>query len=220
MAAGELAGRPSTEAMVSPSTEFNWIVPEGGGLPNLATARGASEAVGAGDPEEVFGVAFKWRVREDLVPFRALIEKLLGVGIALDCTCFNRAELRIISGEEAGVDHCTFNAPGCAQADDAVIVSFASFAAAFPAVHPFPMIGVPIGIKGRARGLDQVFDKGEILVADHFHIGTEKGARQIELLSKVTHIKHRECRKFMNVDSLPQNGRRCGEKREFPNSSE
>src|SRR6266511_5110367 len=93
--------------------------------------------------------------------------------------------LRIISTEEAGVDHDPANYSGQSEMDDAPVVSRRAPPPRLPAVHPFSQVGVFAFDKNGRVGLKEIFLRREKLVVDDEHNTTKSFRSKINQFSKI-----------------------------------
>ena len=112
------------------------------------------------DGEEILGIAFQFRLRQDFDP----VGERIGLGLGRREARLDRAVRRKIAAEIAGVhDDAAYNARET-EANDGVIVAGDALAAAFPSVHPFPALGVLVFLPHRLPGFEKIlFGREEIV---------------------------------------------------------
>ena len=129
----------------------------------------------AGHMDQVMRIAGKGRRVDDFLP----------VGLRVRHRGFAGAGLEgrgrgVVSGEMAGVDVDRENEAGPPETKNGVIVSGSPFAAALPAVHPFAVVVVEVGIEDRRRGIDHAGLVGKEIVRGVDDLRAQAGVRQID----------------------------------------
>src|SRR6266496_1402356 len=93
--------------------------------------------------------------------------------------------LRIISTEEAGVDHDPANYSGQSETNDAPVVSHRAPPPRLPAVHPFSQVGVFAFDKNGPVGLEEIFLRREKLIVGNEHSTTKSFRSEINQFRKI-----------------------------------
>src|SRR5260370_39779455 len=91
----------------------------------------------------------------------------------------DRAVLREVACEEAGVDVYGRDDPGRAEPHDRPVVSRTATPPAFPAIDDLPAVAVPAWLEDGGAGSQQVFLVAKRFVAGRDHAAAEPARSQI-----------------------------------------
>src|SRR5687767_11915423 len=106
---------------------------------------------------------------DDLTPWRVPNERV-GRAYAVDATAVERAMLRIVAAEEAGIDDDTMHDTGGAESHDAPVVAGRAAAARLPSVHPLATFGVlALTPFGGSRAKQILLRREKLIVRHHRH---------------------------------------------------
>src|SRR5688572_14995048 len=106
---------------------------------------------------------------DDLTPWRVANERV-GGAYAVDAAAVERAMLRIVAAEEAGIDDDTMHDTRYAEPHDAPVVARRAAAARLPPVHPLATFGVlALAPFGRCRAKQMLLRSEELIVRHDRH---------------------------------------------------
>ena len=134
-----------------------------------------------GDVEPVARIALERRLGQQVEPLRPRDVVLL------DHRALDRAAVRVVAAEEAGVDDHAADDPRDAEADDAPVVARLAAAARLPAVHLLASIGVAVGVEDRGLRLEEVLLRREELVVRDEHHPAEAPGGEVGQRREVAH---------------------------------